>query len=107
MVVARRSAYTAWNASSGKTVNSAQIERRLMAIPAADHQRQGRSGPTDHGPVQLPHYLVAAETCDGVGETGNAWEYSGPFENVMRTLAQNFTAADRSRSSLLRALETK
>jgi len=52
MVVARRSAYTAWNASSGKTVNSAQIERPLMAIPAADRQRQGRSGPTGHGPAQ-------------------------------------------------------
>jgi hypothetical protein len=75
-----------------------------MAIPTADRQRQRRAGPTGHGPEQPSHLSAAAEICEGVGEAGKAWEYRGLFENVMRTLVQNLATADRSRSSLLRAL---
>ena len=36
-----------------------------------------------------------------------ASEYRRRFENVMRTLAQNFDPEDRLRASLLTALETR
>jgi hypothetical protein len=77
----------------------------LLAILTADRQRQRLSGSTGHGLAQLPHLSTAAEICEGVGETGKASQFRGLFENVMRTLVQNLTAADRSRSSLLRALQ--
>ena len=36
MVVARRSAYTAWNSSRAETVNGEHIEQRLLASLMAD-----------------------------------------------------------------------
>jgi class 3 adenylate cyclase/predicted ATPase len=51
-------------------------------------------------------YLTAAEIYQGLGEAAKASEYRGRFENLMRTLAQNFSANDRLRASLLAAVET-
>jgi predicted ATPase len=51
-------------------------------------------------------YLAAAEICEGLGEAAKASEYRGLFENVLRTLAQNFAPDDRLHASLLAALET-
>ena len=50
-------------------------------------------------------YLAAAEIFQGLGEPDKAAQYRGLFENVVRTLAQNFDAEDRLRASLLAALE--
>ena len=52
-------------------------------------------------------FLTAAEMCERFGEPGKASDYRHRFENVMRTLAQNFGPEDRLRASLLTALETK
>jgi hypothetical protein len=52
-------------------------------------------------------YLAAAEISESLGEANKASEYRRGFENVMRTLAQNFDADDRMRSSLLAAIEMK
>ena len=52
-------------------------------------------------------YLTAAEICESLGEASKASEYRRLFENVIRTLAQNFDAEDRLRASLLAALETR
>ena len=52
-------------------------------------------------------YLTAAEIFENFGEMSKASEYRRRFENVMRTLAQNFDPEDRLRASLLTALETK
>ena len=52
-------------------------------------------------------FLTAAEMCERFGEASKASEYRHRFENVMRTLAQNFGPEDRLRASLLTALETK
>ena len=51
-------------------------------------------------------YLTAAEICESFGEASKASEYRRRFENVMRTLAQNFDPEDRLHASLLAALET-
>jgi len=50
-------------------------------------------------------YLTAAEICESLGDASKASEYRLLFENVMRTLAQNFDPEDRLRASLLAALE--
>ena len=52
-------------------------------------------------------YLAAAEIYDGLGEKARAAEARGNYETVLQTLAQNFAADDRLRSSLLAALESK
>jgi class 3 adenylate cyclase len=52
-------------------------------------------------------YLAAAEIYEALAETDKATEYRGLFENVLGTLAQNFTAEDPLRASLLAAIETK
>jgi ATP/maltotriose-dependent transcriptional regulator MalT len=52
-------------------------------------------------------YLAATEISESLGEANKASEYRRGFETVMRTLAQNFDAEDRMRSSLLAAIETK
>jgi tetratricopeptide (TPR) repeat protein len=52
-------------------------------------------------------YLTAAEIFENFGEMSKASEYRRRFENVMRTLAQNFDPEDRLQASLLTALETK
>ena len=52
-------------------------------------------------------YLTAAEICESLGESSKAFEYRRLYENVMRTLAQNFDAEDHLRASLLAALETR
>jgi len=52
-------------------------------------------------------YLTAAEICESLGEASKASEYRRLFENVIRTLAQNFDAEDRLRASLLAALVTR
>ena len=52
-------------------------------------------------------YLAAADIWESLGDASKAAEYRGVFETVMRTLAQNFDAEDRLRSSLLAAVETR
>ena len=50
-------------------------------------------------------YRTAAEICESLGEVADAARYRGRFEQVMRTLAENFDPEDRLRSSLLAAVE--
>src|SRR5262245_4263422 len=52
-------------------------------------------------------YLAAAEVYAGLGEIDKASQYRKRFENVLRTLAQNFAAEDPLRTSLLAAIEAK
>ena len=52
-------------------------------------------------------YLTAAEIFESFGEMSKVSEYRQRFENVMRTLVQNFDPEDRLRATLLTALETR
>jgi tetratricopeptide (TPR) repeat protein len=72
----------------------AQLERALMILDKAN----------------LPLaawriYRAAAGIYEVLGEAGKASEYRALFETVIRTLANNFAAEDRLRTSLLAALE--
>ena len=52
-------------------------------------------------------YQTAAEVFESFGETSKVSEYRRRFEDVIRTLAQNFDPEDRLRASLLAALEMR
>ena len=52
-------------------------------------------------------YQTAAEVFESFGETSKVSEYRRRFEDVIRTLAQNFDPEDRLRMSLLAALEMR
>jgi tetratricopeptide (TPR) repeat protein len=49
-------------------------------------------------------YLTAAEICESLGQPADAARHRTRFEQVIRTLAENFDSEDPLRSSLLRAL---
>jgi hypothetical protein len=77
-----------------------------ISVPRTVRSSSFEANRSLRGSAEGQTFLAAAEICESFGEASEATEYRRRFENVMRTLAQNFDPEDRLRSSLLAALET-